>query len=165
MASVQYEENFGRTKAEKDGNEKPSSLDHIYKDTEGPKDIYLVAQQVSRLPPDQRHWLIAYPMHESKNYNRIIQLTQEKRSKHYTNWGPLTKATSLHDTKMIPLVLKSTLAERKKWDAIAHGHPVQVVDGVFNCQIWIRQLLDVAVSRGLVSRAAVDAAIGQAERP
>lgn len=163
MAPVRYEEDLGRKKAIDDKNEPPRCCAWMRPDTDEMKPIYLVVMKCSTLRPDDRHWLIGY--HISDSFYRIMQLTTEKNSKHFTNWGPMTKAVVFSDIRKFVLVEMATRAQRLEWDAIAKVHPVQVVDGVYNCQTWIRQVVDVAVSKGLITRNAADAAIAGALRP
>jgi hypothetical protein len=145
--------NFGRPS----GHFSPVSLDHIFKDTDEPKDVLL---QVTLAPTGiarHNHWTICWVVGWSDGYaiQRRVHIVQELQVPHLTNWGPLTKSASADTastSRAIVLVPRMSLEDRKRLEKIGSDMPVLAPNGEWNCQDWVILVLVEAESQGLISR-------------
>ena len=102
-------------------------------------------------------WVVGY---QNNNPTWVfLHIVQESDIPHLTNWGPITQAEGDSTRSAAKYSLgQHSLQTRQRLKNIAAAMPVQVPDGHYNCQNWVRHVLDAAVAQQVLSAAAVHAA-------
>lgn len=146
----------------------------------GPRDILLGAlnyfpkrDQVP-LERDEVHWVIAWRVGAVDGFPlfRLLQVVTERIWAHdrqgrpmyrdvFTNWGPRTKTvTPSTDNHSLWVKIGSlNFLQRQQLEAIASNETVQEPNGIWNCQTWVKSVLQKAIQAGLLDAATVTHAI------
>lgn len=120
------------------------------------------------------HWAIVWGLGSMQNYPcyRLLHIVTETfytinadgnevENRVYTNWGPHTKSMSREtcDSSLWMKIGRLSLEQRQVLESIATNEPVEVPNGVWNCQHWIKSVLQKAIQAGLFNATTVAQAI------
>ncbi|TRM66157.1 hypothetical protein BD626DRAFT_546497 [Schizophyllum amplum] len=150
----------------------PTDLDWIHKDRDRDADVHLRVFRAPEGGPRWNHWSIDWrvgsstegPMKAGQSAIRKLEIQQDPGHMHLTNWGPRTgmvdaMTAAAQDAFFLG---RLSLAQRKKLECIAAEEPVRVPDGAWNCQQWLKNVLEKAVEADLLEEDTVTQAIDSA---
>lgn len=146
---------------------RPIDLDHIFKDKDDILPVFLQATRAGTSNAKENHWIIAWQVGSADGceVHRRVHVVKEVDIPHLTNWGAITKATTLDiasSSVEIPLA-KLNLSQRKKLEEIGNATPVYDCDGVWNCQDWVITVFEAAERAGILTAKEWRSAVEQAQ--
>jgi len=141
---------------------RPVDIDHIYRDPDVELPVLLLATRSKdpKSTPRDTHWKLAWQVGMSPSgvaIRRQIHIIRDSGANHLTNWGPLTKSCEGY-TKAVTLTIMP-LEGRRLLEKIAHSTPILKVNGGWNSQDWLQDVLEASVRQGLVSSEERDVAV------
>jgi hypothetical protein len=142
----------------------PPNLDYIYRDPNKELKIYLMEhvgpKLISiRVANRDRHWMVGWTVNVGveSSHLRFLNIETFPGRKDYTYWGPVT--AHARDSYKSHYLGTLTLEQRKRLEELSWKVKVYVPNGEWNCQDWIKDLLESAVLEGLFTREQVDTAL------
>lgn len=174
---AQFLPNFGRPS----GRESPVSVfDSQYPEIDELQDVELVVQRPSEgqaqgMSSHDLHWLIQWlrakvkvedtPDAKTQLLWRRIQVVHEAGVDHLTNWGAISTygEGGVVDGSEHIVIKAMSKSQRIELEAIANATQVRVPDGHWNCQDWVKTVLETAVEWGLLSTEEYEHAVQDAE--